>query len=84
MNHVRFLRAPSAGGLFLACLLTSSAALAATVTGTFQVTAELLRESGDGVAELVTHTFRLADYRQALFAAQNHGRSGAVKVRITP
>ena len=41
MNHVRFLRAPSAGGLLLTCLLTSSAALAATVTGTFQVTAEV-------------------------------------------
>jgi spore coat protein U-like protein len=41
MNPVRFFRAPSAGGLLLTCLLTSSAALAATATGTFQVTAEV-------------------------------------------
>ena len=39
MNRIRFFRATSAGGLLLTCLLTSSAALAAT--GTFQVTAEV-------------------------------------------
>ena len=41
MNAVRFFRAPSAGSLFLACLLAGPAALAATATGTFQVTAEV-------------------------------------------
>ncbi|MGD8746191.1 MAG: hypothetical protein PVI02_07560, partial [Gammaproteobacteria bacterium] len=41
MNRIRFFRATSAGGLLLTCLLTSSAALAAIVTGTFQVTAEV-------------------------------------------
>ena len=51
---------------------------------TFQVTSELLRDSDKGLAELVTHTFSLTDYRAALSAARNHGTSGAIKVRITP
>ncbi len=41
MNRVRLFRAPSAGGLFIACLLASSAVMAATATGTFQVTAQV-------------------------------------------
>lgn len=51
---------------------------------TFQVTGELLREHSEGLADLVTHTFLLTDFRAALSAARNHGRSGAIKVRITP
>jgi threonine dehydrogenase-like Zn-dependent dehydrogenase len=51
---------------------------------TFDVTAELLRESPADVGELVTHTFPLADYRSAFETAGDHRRSGAVKVQIIP
>lgn len=55
---------------------------------TFEVTLELLAEAARGgeVApqELVTHTFPLEQYRDALSAAANHRRSGAVKVLLEP
>jgi L-iditol 2-dehydrogenase len=51
---------------------------------TFEVTLELLRDSDAPVGELVTHTFPLDRYRDALSAAADHRRSGAVKVVIEP
>ena len=51
---------------------------------TFQITHDLLAETGAPVQEMVTHTFALADYRQALSAAANHRQSGAVKVLLEP
>ncbi len=51
---------------------------------TFQVTHDLLVETGAPVEDMVTHTFALADYRKALSAAANHRQSGAVKVQLEP
>ena len=51
---------------------------------TFEVTRELLGETGTEVSELVTHTFPLSRFREALRAAGNHRRSGAVKVQVEP
>ena len=51
---------------------------------TFQATLECLEESDRPVEELVTHAFPLADYRDALSAAANHRRSGALKVILEP
>ncbi len=51
---------------------------------TFEVTQELLLESGSPVEEMVTHVFPLEQFRTALSAAANRGRSEAVKVVLTP
>jgi L-iditol 2-dehydrogenase len=56
---------------------------------TFDVTLDALREQGleNGgapVQDLVTHVFPLEEYRDALSAAANHRRSGAVKVVLEP
>lgn len=51
---------------------------------TFDVTRELLEETSAPVEDLVTHVFPLAEYRNALSAAANHRRSGAVKVVLRP
>ena len=51
---------------------------------TFQVTNRLLAETSAPVGELVTHVFPLDQYRDALKAAANHRRSGAVKVVLQP
>jgi L-iditol 2-dehydrogenase len=51
---------------------------------TFQVTLELLVETGAPVREMVTHAFPLEQYRAALSAAANHRRSEAVKVVLEP
>jgi len=51
---------------------------------TFQVTDRLLAETTAPVGDLVTHVFPLAQYRDALKAAANHRRSGAVKVILQP
>jgi threonine dehydrogenase-like Zn-dependent dehydrogenase len=51
---------------------------------TFQITHDLLVETQAPVEDMVTHSFALADYRKALSAAANHGRSGAVKVLLEP
>lgn len=51
---------------------------------TFEITLELLRETEAPVGELVTHTFPLERYRDALSAAADHRRSGAVKVVMEP
>ncbi|TVP74411.1 MAG: alcohol dehydrogenase [Gemmatimonadales bacterium] len=51
---------------------------------TFEVTRDLMLETDAPLADLVTHVFPLAEYRDALSAAANHRRSGAVKVALTP
>jgi L-iditol 2-dehydrogenase len=50
----------------------------------FDITLELLARAPGQVGELVTHTFPLARYREALATAANHRRSGALKVVMTP
>ena len=51
---------------------------------TFEVTQELLAETGAPVRDLVTHVFPLGQYRDALSTALNRQRSGAVKVLLDP
>ncbi|MDT8340135.1 MAG: zinc-binding dehydrogenase [Longimicrobiales bacterium] len=51
---------------------------------TFQVTHDLLLESGTPVQDLVTHVYPLSQYREALGAAGNRRRSGSVKVLLDP
>lgn len=51
---------------------------------TFEVTLERLLETGSRVGEMVTHVFPLDQHRDALSAADNHGRSEAVKVVLEP
>ncbi len=51
---------------------------------TFEVTLELLKESDAPVERLVTHSFPLDQYRDALSAAANRRRSGALKVILEP
>lgn len=51
---------------------------------TFEVTMEMLERSGAPVADLVTHVFPLSQYREALSAAMDHRRSGAIKVLLEP
>ena len=51
---------------------------------TFEVTLAWLQESDAPVEKLVTHAFPLAEYRDALSAAVNHRRSGALKVILEP
>jgi L-iditol 2-dehydrogenase len=51
---------------------------------TFEATLDLLVEEHAPVEELVTHAFPLDEYRNALSAAANHARSGAVKVLLEP
>lgn len=51
---------------------------------TFEVTRELLLETGAPVGEMVTHVFPLEQYRDALSAAAHHRRSEAVKVLLSP
>ncbi len=51
---------------------------------TMEVTQRLLIESGAPVERMVTHVFPLAEYREALSVAANHGRHEAIKVVLTP
>ncbi len=51
---------------------------------TFEIVHDLLLETGTPVEEMVTHAFPLHQYRDALKAAANHRRSGAVKVILRP
>lgn len=51
---------------------------------TFEVTRELLTETGAPVSEMVTHVFPLEEYRDALSAAAHRRKSGAVKVLLKP
>ena len=51
---------------------------------TFEIAQELLLETGAPVQDLVTHVYPLNQYRDALRAAANHRKSGAVKVVLQP
>ncbi len=51
---------------------------------TFRVTLRLLAEGTVPVEEMVTHAYPLAQHRDALRAAADHRRSGAVKVLLEP
>ncbi len=51
---------------------------------TFDITLERMRDDPGALAEIVTHIFPLAQYREALVAALDHRRSGAVKVALQP
>ncbi|MFP3948281.1 MAG: zinc-dependent alcohol dehydrogenase, partial [Longimicrobiales bacterium] len=51
---------------------------------TFEVTLGALRRTGTRVQEMVTHVFPVDQYRDALSAAADHRKSGAVKVLLEP
>ena len=51
---------------------------------TFEIAHDLLLESGAPVQDMVTHVYPLDQYRDALRAAANHRKSGAVKVVLQP
>ena len=51
---------------------------------TFEIAHELLLETGAPVQDMVTHVYPLDQYRDALRAAANHRKSGAVKVVLQP
>jgi L-iditol 2-dehydrogenase len=51
---------------------------------TFEITHDLLLETGAPVERMVTHVFPLEQYRDALSAAANRRRSGAIKVLLDP
>lgn len=51
---------------------------------TFEITLDALRRTGDRAQEMVTHVFPLGQYRDALSAAADHRKSGAVKVLLEP
>jgi threonine dehydrogenase-like Zn-dependent dehydrogenase len=51
---------------------------------TFQVTHDLLLETGAPVERMVTHDFPLEQYQEALSAAANRRRTGSIKVVLDP
>jgi threonine dehydrogenase-like Zn-dependent dehydrogenase len=51
---------------------------------TFEITRELLLRKSLPVDRFVTHVFPLGEYREALKAAANRRRSGAMKVVLKP
>jgi threonine dehydrogenase-like Zn-dependent dehydrogenase len=51
---------------------------------TFEVTHDLLLETGAPVETMVTHVFPLGEIRAALSAAGNRRRSEAMKVVLDP
>ena len=51
---------------------------------TFEITHALMQETGAPLEDLVTHVSPLEQYQDALRAAANHRRSGAVKVVLKP
>ena len=51
---------------------------------TFEIAHDLLLETGAPVQNMVTHAYPLDQYRDALRAAANHRKSGAVKVVLQP
>jgi len=51
---------------------------------TFQITLERMLADPRALESLVTHVFPLEQYRDALRAAYDHRRSGAVKVALRP
>ncbi len=53
-------------------------------THTFDVALARMRDDPRALGDLVTHVFPLEQYRDAMRAAFNHRRSGAVKVALQP
>ena len=51
---------------------------------TFQITHDMLLQTGAPVESLVTHVFPLGEYRQALSTAANRQRTGSIKVLLDP
>ncbi len=51
---------------------------------TFQITHDMLLETGAPVADMVTHVFPLGEYRGALSTAANRRKTGSVKVLLDP
>lgn len=51
---------------------------------TFQITHDMILETGAPVDDLVTHVYPLGQYRDALSAAANHRKTGSVKVVLDP
>jgi len=51
---------------------------------TFQITHDLLLETGAPVHQMVTHIYPLAQYREALSTAANRRKTGSVKVMLQP
>ena len=51
---------------------------------TFEITRELLLRKPLPIDKMVTHIFPLEQYREALKAAANRRRSGAMKVALKP
>lgn len=51
---------------------------------TMEVTHQLMLENPAHLERMVTHVFPLEQYEDGLKAASNHGKSGAIKVVLTP
>ena len=51
---------------------------------TFQITHDMLVETGAPVEEIITHVYPLGQYRQALSTAANRGKTGSIKVLLDP
>ena len=51
---------------------------------TFQITHDVLLETGAPVEEMVTHVFPLGQYKDALSTAANRRKTGSVKVLLDP
>jgi threonine dehydrogenase-like Zn-dependent dehydrogenase len=51
---------------------------------TFEITRELFLRKPLPIDQIVTHIFPLDQYKEALKAAMNRGRSGAMKVALQP
>lgn len=51
---------------------------------TFQITHDMLLETGAPVEDMITHVFPLEQYGNALSTAANHRKSGSVKVLLDP
>jgi len=51
---------------------------------TFEITHDLLLETGAPVEQMVTHIFPLEQYQDALSSATNRRRSGSIKVLLDP
>jgi len=51
---------------------------------TFQITHDMLLETGAPVEDMVTHVYPLGQYRDALSTAANRRKSGSVKVLLDP
>ena len=51
---------------------------------TFQITHDMLLETGAPVEQMVTHVYPLSQYREALSTAANRRKTGSVKVLLDP